>query len=325
MKVKNFLIFLIFLIGCSSSDCRNYQTGPLKNISIYNLSDDISSINNLDEFKTFLYSRKNVLFPFYEIEDSLSFSEKAKNAFSLVDNIYFDSLSYDVSLEYDNLQEVFYMLDKSIEILNNESNKFHNPKVTVLTSGFFNDVVVSKDNIIIGLDYFLPLSNKYKPRDLPTYILERYTPDHLNAISLTTYLSQFNLVNELDLTMVNEMISFGKLYYIVSRLLPCVEERVVLGYSVEEFNLLEQNEAFIYSYFLQNELLFEESNLIKQKYLSERPNTFEISQSVPGRVGRWLGWKIVSSYMLSSTYTLEELLREDDYKNIFYNSNYNPI
>ena len=171
----------------------------------------------------------------------------------------------------------------------------------------------------------MPLSNKYKPRDLPTYILERYTPDHLNAISLTTYLSQFNLVNELDLTMVNEMISFGKLYYIVSRLLPCVEERVVLGYSVEEFNLLEQNEAFIYSYFLQNELLFEESNLIKQKYLSERPSTFEISQSVPGRVGRWLGWKIVSSYMLSSTYTLEELLREDDYKNIFYNSNYNPI
>ena len=65
-------------------------------------------------------------------------------------------------------------------------------------------------------------------------------------------------------------------------------------------------------------LLFEESNIIKQKYLSERPSTFEISQSVPGRVGRWLGWKIVSSFMSSSTYTLEELLKEDDYKNIFY-------
>ena len=66
-------------------------------------------------------------------------------------------------------------------------------------------------------------------------------------------------------------------------------------------------------------------NIIKQKYLSERPSTFEISQSIPGRGGRWLGWKIVSSFMSSSTYTLEELLKEDDYKNIFYNSNYNPI
>ena len=98
-----------------------------------------------------------------------------------------------------------------------------------------------------------------------------------------------------------------------------------LANSDEELSILEDNEAFIYSFFLQNELLFEESNLIKQKYLSERPNTFEIDKSVPGRVGRWLGWKIVSSYMNNSTYSLEELLREDDYKNIFYNSNYNPI
>ena len=178
---------------------------------------------------------------------------------------------------------------------------------------------------MIGLDYFLPKTNKYKPRDLPSYILDQYTPDHINAISLSTYLSQFNLINESDLTMINEMISFGKLYYIVSKILPCTEQRIILGYSQKQYELVNKNEAFIYSYFLQNELLFEESNLIKQKYLSERPSTFEISQSVPGRVGRWLGWKIVSSFMESSTYTLEELLKEDDYKNIFYNSNYNPI
>lgn len=325
MKVKSFLIFLLFLIGCSNYDCKKSQNNSLKTISVNNLSDEISSINNLDDFKVFLTSNKKVLFPFYEIEDSLLFSEKANNAFSLIDNIYFDSLSLDVNLEFDNLHEVFFMLDNSIKTLNTKSNKEFLPKITVLTSGFFNDIVVNQDNIVIGLDYFLPKSNKYKPRDLPTYILDRYTPEYLNAISLSTYLSQFNLINELDLTMVNEMISFGKLYYVVSKLLPCVQERIVLGYSKEEFSLLEQNEAFIYSYFLQNELLFEESNLIKQKFLSERPSTFEISQSVPGRVGRWLGWKIVSSFMLSSTYTLEELLKEDDYKNIFYNSNYNPI
>ena len=213
----------------------------------------------------------------------------------------------------------------ALEKLNKESNRIFNPKITVLTSGFFNDVVVNGENIVIGLDYFLPTTNKYKPRDLPSYILNRYSPENINATSLSTYLSQFNLVNESDLTLINEMISFGKLYYVVSKLLPCTEERIVLGYSNEEYNLIQNNEAFIYSYFLQNEILFEESNIIKQKYLSERPSTFEISQSVPGRVGRWLGWKIVSSFMSSSTYTLEELLKEDDYKNIFYNSNYNPI
>ena len=81
----------------------------------------------------------------------------------------------------------------------------------------------------------------------------------------------------------------------------------------------------IYGFFLQNELLFNESNIVKQKYISERPNTFEISQSIPGRVGRWLGLKIVDSFMKNQDYSLEELLIEKDYKKIFYNSNYNPI
>jgi hypothetical protein len=325
VKIKTLLSLLFLLTSCSVNDCKNSQNIPLKNISVNNLVDEISLIETLDDFNNFLIANKNVLFPFYEMEDSLLISKKTNNAFSLINNIYFDSLSLDVVEEFDNLQETFFQFDKAIEILNNESNKVFLPKITVLTSGFFNDVVVNKENVVIGLDYFLPQSNKYKPRDLPAYILDRYTPEHLSVTSLSTYLSQFNLINEQDLTMINEMISFGKLYYVVSKLLPCIDERIVLGYSAEEYNLLDQNEAFIYSYFLQNELLFDKSNVIKQKYLSERPSTFEISQSVPGRVGRWLGWKIVSSFMMSSTYTLEELLREDDYKNIFYNSNYNPI
>ena len=142
---------------------------------------------------------------------------------------------------------------------------------------------------------------------------------------LSTFLSQFNVIDENDKTMLNEMISFGKLYYVVERLLMCEKENIVLGYTKEQYDMIEENEAFIYSFFLQNELFFQEGQLIKQKYLSERPSTFEISQSVPGRIGRWMGWKIVSSFMRGEKYTLEDLLLEDDYKKIFYNSNYNPL
>ena len=90
------------------------------------------------------------------------------------------------------------------------------------------------------------------------------------------------------------------------------------------WKVLEENEAFIYSYFIQNELFFENQSKEKQKYMSERPSTYEISPQVPGRIGRWLGWKIVSSYMDQNQITLEELLLEVDFKKIFYNSNYKP-
>ena len=51
--------------------------------------------------------------------------------------------------------------------------------------------------------------------------------------------------------------------------------------------------------------------------MSERPSTYEISPQVPGRIGRWLGWKIVSSYMDQNQITLEELLLEVDFKKYF--------
>ena len=101
-------------------------------------------------------------------------------------------------------------------------------------------------------------------------------------------------------------------------------KRQILGYDESQFKVLEENEAFIYSYFIQNELFFENQSKEKQKYMSERPSTYEISPQVPGRIGRWLGWKIVSSYMDQNQITLEELLLEVDFKKIFYNSNYKP-
>lgn len=319
------MVFLILFAGCSYDNCNIKTNESFKQITVQNLITDIYSVNNLSSFNSFLLENKNVLYPFYEVEDTSFLLDKVANAFTLIDNVYFDSLYNDVNTHFENPLNLFYPLDNSFTKFNQQSNYKLSPNITILISGFFNDVIVDKENIVIGLDYFLPKTNKYKPRDLPSYILDRYSPEHINSISLSSYLSQFNLINESDLTMINEMISFGKLYYVVSKLLPCTEQRIILGYSEKEFELVNKNEAFIYSFFLQNELLFEESNLIKQKYLSERPSTFEISQSVPGRIGRWLGWRIVSSFMDSSTYTLEELLKEDDYKNIFYNSNYNPI
>ena len=319
------MAFLILFAGCSYDNCNIKTNESFKQITVQNLIKDIYSVNNLSSFNSFLLENKNVLYPFYEVEDTSFLLDKVANAFTLIDNVYFDSLYNDVNTHFENPLNLFYPLDNSFTKFNQQSNYKLSPNITILISGFFNDVIVDKENIVIGLDYFLPKTNKYKPRDLPSYILDRYSPEHINSISLSSYLSQFNLINESDLTMINEMISFGKLYYVVSKLLPCTEQRIILGYSEKEFELVNKNEAFIYSFFLQNELLFEESNLIKQKYLSERPSTFEISQSVPGRIGRWLGWRIVSSFMDSSTYTLEELLKEDDYKNIFYNSNYNPI
>ena len=72
-------------------------------------------------------------------------------------------------------------------------------------------------------------------------------------------------------------------------------------------------------------MFFETNHLVKNKYLSERPQVFEVSPSCPGRIGRWLGWKIIKSYMENNpNIEIQNLLSNTDNKEIFFQSFYNP-
>ena len=56
--------------------------------------------------------------------------------------------------------------------------------------------------------------------------------------------------------------------------------------------------------------MYESSHFIKNKYVNERPNVTEIGNECPGRIGQWLGWKIVNAYMKNNPeVTLQELMK----------------
>ena len=251
-----------------------------------------------------LDSNKNISKTFFEViernnNNNLN-QQKTDELYLLLSNQYYDSVYSSLQKDFPDISKIFDEINLAIHNFNKESQIKKNPVVNILISGFYNDIVVTHDTINIGIDYFLQLNNKYKPRDLPTYILKRYTPQFLIPTILISYFSQFNLMNINDESLLNEMIAFGKLYYVISKLIPCIDENIILGYDKEEWEILEKTEAFVYSYFIQNELFFEKNHLIKNKYINERPNVFEISPNHPGRIARWLGWKIVKSYIKSN-------------------------
>ena len=60
-------------------------------------------------------------------------------------------------------------------------------------------------------------------------------------------------------------------------------------------------------------------------YLNDGPFTAEISQESPGRLGLWVGWRIVDSYMTNNKdVTLIELMGESDAQKILEQSYYKP-
>jgi uncharacterized protein YjaZ len=49
----------------------------------------------------------------------------------------------------------------------------------------------------------------------------------------------------------------------------------------------------------------------------------EIDNESPGRVGTWIGWQIVRSFMLNNKVSLQQMLKMDE-KELFDKSKYKP-
>ena len=63
---------------------------------------------------------------------------------------------------------------------------------------------------------------------------------------------------------------------------------------------------------------------MKQKFLGERPNVYEIGDKCPGRIGRWLGWQIVEAYAEETGASVQAIMSEKDASKILRMSKYKP-
>jgi uncharacterized protein YjaZ len=76
---------------------------------------------------------------------------------------------------------------------------------------------------------------------------------------------------------------------------------------------------------MENKDLFKTKSVTLASYLNDGPFTAEVSQESPGRLGIWVGWRIVESYMRNNEHvTIQELMCEGDAQKILEQSFYKP-
>jgi hypothetical protein len=206
---------------------------------------------------------------------------------------------------------------------------FQPPKIETMISGLEpgGDMVVSDTLIVVGLDYFLGKGAKYRPHHMYEYMLRRYESNFIVPSVLLLYGIDpgYNKTDLGDESVLADMIAYGKAYYFAKHMLPCVPDSVLIGYTTEEIEGANANEDLIYARLIENEVLYSTSHQIKQRYIDERPKTLEIGEKCPGRIGTWVGWQIVKSYMKRNpNITLPELMKMPDAEKIFRASKYKP-
>ena len=257
------------------------------------------------------------LFP-EEFTDSLSFEKindkQEQELFTETQKKY-----KDFSSEETQLSSLF----KHIKYYN---ASFQEPNiVTMLTNiDYENRVIYADSLLLISLDVYLGKGHKFYG-DYPKYIRENNTKDHIVVDAAKAIIAQ-QVHSPIDRSFVSKMIFEGKKMYLLDLYVPLISDTKKIGYSQDKFNWATLNEEQVWMYFMDKKILFSTETKLNKRFLENAPfSKFYTEQDnlTPGKIGVWIGWQIVRSYMKHNDVSLQELLKINE-SDLFNKSKYKP-
>jgi uncharacterized protein YjaZ len=125
--------------------------------------------------------------------------------------------------------------------------------------------------------------------------------------------------------MLDVIIGEGKKMYFTEKMLPKTSKANIIEYTPEQYQWCLENEFQIWSFFIEQDLLYSTDDLIYQRYVAPAPSSAKMPPESPGQTGVWLGWQIVTAYMAKNkNVSLAQLMAQADAQKIMNDSGYKP-
>ncbi len=335
MRVKIFSLALIFLIV---SSCKKGK---------YDI--DVSNIDVNIKIKRF----EKDLFKIdpSQIENNIPMLENKYNSFFQIFNYRIIKIGNSRSTEYPYLlrlfisdytnfklyertQEVFPNLDELDEGLTNCFKRykyyFHKepvPEVITYISGFNQSVVSDKNLLAIGLDKYLGKDEKFynEVKGIYNYQIVNMHKDKILSDCMRLWATTEFEFNDSVNNLIYNVIYEGMIMYFVDAMLPNQPDTLKWGFSGGQMKFCKNNEKQMWTYLIENKLIFNSDKFRIDQFIREGPFTKDFSRESPARAAIWLGYNIVSAYMNKHRkLTLRDLMYEKDYQKILNQSGYNP-
>ncbi len=188
---------------------------------------------------------------------------------------------------------------------------------------------LERDGVGVGLDMFLGDIYNYKNLDptnpsFSTYLTRTYNRDHIVKKVLDMIIDEL-LGQSNGKRFIDQIIHQGKKIFLLRRLLPYAADTVVTEFSQAQMDWLYKNELEMWSFFLEQDIMYETSFLKVDKYIYPSPSSPGMPKEAPGRTGSFIGWLIVESYMdRYPELTINDLLTEVDAQKLMEKSKYKP-
>ncbi len=204
-----------------------------------------------------------------------------------------------------------------------------------LPSRQYAEVVYGRPESVLFVDSVMFVAlNHYLGADfegyshLPSYMRLVKTPDMLpfdvaEAIVATSYPYQYSERS----TVLGRLLYEGALTYAKRKLVGSSDVPMALGYTAEQYEWLESNEKGLWEALVSKGLLFDTAERTASRLVDPAPSTPELLPGSPGRVGRYIGYKLVESYLRRhGRVALSDLLSPEFYSDpaVLSKISYNP-
>lgn len=232
----------------------------------------------------------------------------------LTDSVFTSTTDINSGMESFLKHHKFYFPDRPV------------PTVVTFISAF-NYAVITTDSVIgIGLDMFLGPEVEYYARlGIPKYLFDKFSKDYIVPSAIKAWYQSDYDVSEVKNEFLSQMIHQGKMMYYINAMAPELHDSLRTGFSESQLKWCEENEGNIWSFFIENKLMFNTNPSEYAKFVNDGPATNGFPKEAPGRIGVWVGWQIVKEYMKkNSDVTLQNLLEEKDAQKILEESGYKP-
>ncbi len=225
--------------------------------------------------------------------------------------------------DFNEIKKQFTSLFKHITFYN---PRFKAPKIITMLSNidYENRVVYADSLLLVSLDVYLGKQHDFYA-DYPMYIKENNTKEHLIVdVANAIINSQFPTSNYRSFS--SKIIDEGKKMYLLDVYLPSVSEKEKTGYTFAKLAWAKQQEEAVWKFFIENELLYSTDTKLNKRFIENAPfskfYTAQDNQS-PGKIGSYIGWQIVRSFMKENDVSLQKLIAIDA-QSLLDQSRYKP-
>ena len=167
------------------------------------------------------------------------------------------------------------------------------------------EVVYGRPESMVFVDTVMLVAlNHYLGADFDGY---SHLPDYMRRVK-TPQMLPYDLAEALvatsypcretpDATVASRLIYEGALAMARMRLVPDADEATALGYTPEQYKQLKANEKTLWQTLIQRQLLFDTAESTAQRLVAPSPATTDLGSNVPGRAGRFIGYRMICSYL----------------------------